>query len=453
MSLLGNLLYATCDYTYENEFVRTTPYVQTAVIQRFFSNIQKGDKITIFLTADAEKKNWEDRGFSSDELKKNAQGTSKAESYGYSIDAKVENPTKTGLKKELQELLSTVKEKNDFEIKDVLNPISQIPEGKNEQELYELFQVIYNEIRDGDEIYFDITNSFRFMPMLVMTILNYAQTLKNIKLAGIYYGEYDPEKYKTDKAMPILDLSMFQHIVDLSKAAEVFVKNGIAEPIRTATEKSCNRKEVYKIKDSMEKLDNFTKCIQCSRGKFQENENNSIQTAYANFKSSRVDLSSIEDGYANIIEPLFEKIDDSVKKFDVQDSAEIGMATVEWCYEYRQIQQGFTALEETITTKACKLCGVDENDADTRKAVKSAMMSLVNRKEKQHVKVKEQKKQIELICMEKLPKELMRLSKNVSQQRNSLNHFGFDKASKNGGIPYSSFEKKLEDFMNELAQL
>lgn len=40
-----------------------------------------------------------------------------------------------------------------------------------------------------------------------------------------------------------------------------------------------------------------------------------------------------------------------------------------------------------------------------------------------------------------------------TQQRNSLNHFGFDKASANGGIQYSSFEKKLEDFMNELAQL
>lgn len=32
---------------------------------------------------------------------------------------------------------------------------------------------------------------------------------KELGRTGIYYGEFDPEKYKEDKRMPILDLSMF----------------------------------------------------------------------------------------------------------------------------------------------------------------------------------------------------------------------------------------------------
>ena len=40
-------------------------------------------------------------------------------------------------------------------------------------------------MQDGDELYFDLTHGFRYLPMLVMVLINYSKFLK-----------YAAEKYK-----------------------------------------------------------------------------------------------------------------------------------------------------------------------------------------------------------------------------------------------------------------
>lgn len=437
MTIVGNTLYAICDYTFEGNYIRTTPYVQTAILKQFLPDLKQDDKITIFLTEDAEKQNWDNRDFTEREAANSVK-------YGYRKSVE-ESVIKPGLKQELETVIKENVSADSFCAEQILNPVFQIPEGKTREELFALFEVIYNEIQNGDEIYFDITNSFRFMPMMVMTILNYAQTLKGIKVQGIYYGEYDPKAYdfKTNRSMPILDISMFQNIVDLAKASEVFVKNGIAEPLMEATKKSCNTPELSAIKNEMLWLDILTKEIQCGRGKYQDNGKKSIQTGYKTLKDKMVDLHHIEDGYSKIISPLMDYVHQNVSRFDTSNSVEIGLATVEWCIQYNQIQQGFTALEETCTTLACKLYEEDETDPDIREKVKGLMMKVAS---KNTLKLEKE------AILKILPEKFIQLSANVSQQRNSINHFGYDKASENG-TEFKTFHKTIKKFARELQEI
>ena len=67
-----------------------------------------------------------------------------------------------------------------------------IPDEKGEAGVWHLFAKIYNEVlQEDDTVIFDITNAFRFLPVVMYSVLRYAQYLKNVSLEGIYYGAYD----------------------------------------------------------------------------------------------------------------------------------------------------------------------------------------------------------------------------------------------------------------------
>ena len=52
----------------------------------------------------------------------------------------------------------------------------RIPSQQDEKHNWELFEIILNEIDEGDEIIFDITHSFRSFPIMALIILNYARS-------------------------------------------------------------------------------------------------------------------------------------------------------------------------------------------------------------------------------------------------------------------------------------
>jgi len=45
----------------------------------------------------------------------------------------------------------------------------------------EIFRTIFDEIDENDEIIFDVTHSFRYLPMLVFIVINYARVVKKMQ--------------------------------------------------------------------------------------------------------------------------------------------------------------------------------------------------------------------------------------------------------------------------------
>lgn len=80
-----------------------------------------------------------------------------------------------------------------------------IHDGKDEDEMWGIFNEIFNQIEEGDELYFDLTHSFRYLPMLVLVLNNYAKFLKNVTTKHISYGNYEARNTSKNEA-PIVDL-------------------------------------------------------------------------------------------------------------------------------------------------------------------------------------------------------------------------------------------------------
>ena len=51
----------------------------------------------------------------------------------------------------------------------------EIKKGENEEEIWDIFQKVYDILEENDEVTFDVTHGFRFLPMLGLLLLQHAK--------------------------------------------------------------------------------------------------------------------------------------------------------------------------------------------------------------------------------------------------------------------------------------
>jgi CRISPR-associated DxTHG motif protein len=102
----------------------------------------------------------------------------------------------------------------------------EVPAVNSEADIWNLFQITFDQFKEGDEVYLDITHSWRFQPMLLMVLLQFLKTLKSIEVKGIYYGQYE---FGKTGPFEVIDLTNFSLMQDWAQAAHIFVKHGLAD--------------------------------------------------------------------------------------------------------------------------------------------------------------------------------------------------------------------------------
>lgn len=194
MATLGNGRYSESTYVWPGGSGHKTKYVQVAALLKMVEDIQKESKteddalaevkVSIFLTADARKTHWE------------------------------------ALKEEIEAIWQELSEEYDFlcdfpEISGI-----DIPDGNDEAELNTIFETMFQAIRNGEEVYFDVTHGFRVLPMLALAVINYARPIKNIGIGAITYGAFNMKHPETTS---LLDLTYCSRIMEWTGASEAFL--------------------------------------------------------------------------------------------------------------------------------------------------------------------------------------------------------------------------------------
>jgi CRISPR-associated protein DxTHG motif len=111
-----------------------------------------------------------------------------------------------------------------------------IPEGRSEQELWEIFDRVASAVDEGDTILLDITHAFRSIPMIVFPIAAYLRKTKAVVIERIVYGAFEARKPlrtppQPDDRAPIFDLTPLLELLDWTGGAEALLKRGDAELI------------------------------------------------------------------------------------------------------------------------------------------------------------------------------------------------------------------------------
>ncbi|MDY0388263.1 MAG: TIGR02221 family CRISPR-associated protein, partial [Methanolobus sp.] len=166
ISFLGTNEYVPANYYLgdQSHKIDNVRFIQEAILELICNGWTEMDVVKVFLTDEAEKKNWVDNGHCEKDQK--------------IIECE-------GLNTRLKAFALHHK------IKYTVEPVFNVPTGITESDVWDVFDTIYEQLEENDEVYFDITHSFRSIPMLCMVLLNYAKYLKNITVKGIYYGAFE----------------------------------------------------------------------------------------------------------------------------------------------------------------------------------------------------------------------------------------------------------------------
>ena len=226
-----------------------------------------------------------------------------------------------------------------------------IPNGYTEAEIWMVFQKVYKQLQEGDEVIFDVTFGFRSLPMLVLVLLNYARNLKGIKVLAVYYGNYEAgraeKEERTAKASteedkeksksraieaPILRLDAFVQLQDWTYAAQSFSDGNVLPLARLAGPKSAELSNSLRV---------LAEAIQTCRG---------LELAYGlDIDQLKVHVNELEQqsDVAQQLRPLLSRINVKLAPFHSRQLSN-GFAAVEWCIQHNMVQQGITFLQETL---------------------------------------------------------------------------------------------------------
>ena len=401
LSFLGLGNYEKCVYTFEKEKSKNVKFVQNAIVEICKD---KFDKKFVLCTPSA----------------KNTHYNSLVNEIGHSFEA------------------------------------VNISEDMSEKGIWEIFQQIYDVLNENDEVVFDITHSFRFMPMLGITLLQMAKFLKNIKVKKVFYGAYEPNKFKNGiTEFPLVDLTSFSMLQDWILAGYTLVNTGRAEEI----EKLAKNDLIPILKESKGKnieaanLRKIADKIQDMTLNFRTNRGNEIITAH---EMKEINESVKEIKESNLLKPfklVIENIHSDTKKFEYKNEENI-IYSIQWCIDKDLVQQGMTVLQEGISTLVLKEIGEKNqyNNINIRGDVSHVLQNLNNPSDKfkenlsKELKLKDLQKKILNI------KEINKLSKiylEIANLRNDINHAGF----RNNPLKAQKFSKKLKENFEKFKEI
>ena len=230
-----------------------------------------------------------------------------------------------------------------------------ISEGFSEKEVWDIFDTVYQKLNNNDEIYFDITHSFRSIPMFSTVLFNYSHVMKETKIAAVYYGAFeklgsffDVRKLDIEKRKaPIINLMnvvRLQEYTDMAYSLTTFgrVKN-ISKVL--ANENSELNISIKYLCESIENFDNYliaNRMLDIKSGKCILSMRNHIKAIL------KLDIPTP-------IKDVIHKLEDELISFKTEDSFDNVEAAINWAVKYKMLPQAFTLGQEYIISLLANL--------------------------------------------------------------------------------------------------
>ncbi|HEY9612085.1 TIGR02221 family CRISPR-associated protein [Allocoleopsis sp.] len=119
-----------------------------------------------------------------------------------------------------------------LEAKVDLQPVYNVPEAHSTADIWQLFEMLTNCLQEGDRVIFDITHSFRSLPVLALIAISYLRVVRNVKIEGLIYGAFEAKNKETNET-PTFDLLPMVSLLEWTTATDQFIKTGNGQALAT----------------------------------------------------------------------------------------------------------------------------------------------------------------------------------------------------------------------------
>ena len=426
ISVLGTNPYRKCIY-FKGDFKATeTRFIQRATLEmltRDESWNAETDKGFILLTEKAKTANW----LIANNSRKNRDG--------------VEEPY-TCLHDELEEANLPLK------ITSV-----DIPEGKDEKEIWEIFDKVFHLLEEGDELYFDLTHGFRYLPMLVLVLGNYAKFLRNVSVQSLTYGNYEAAGgSENPKLAPFVDITPLSVLQDWTNASSDFLRHGDASRLKGLCMKELRPilretrgadVTAQSFRHLAETLSSFADNLRFCRGLSIYRGEDVVKL--------RESLEGVENRYLKALIPLLDNVASSVKGFTSDNVVNLLRAS-ELCLRYGNYQASVTLMQEGMVSFFCVQHEISIEDEKSRervgRAITKKLFYFENRLQDYRAQPDStlEKKIDEIYNDDLLTREFVNEYSNLTNVRNDMNHAGM--RSVRAPLTVNKLQRNIERCMN-----
>ena len=395
ISFLGTGNYHECVYYDSQKQYRPTHFIQCATLEKIGAQQwEDTDAVRIFATKKAKEQNWNEE---------------------------LEGKNYAGLSKQI----------SDLGLKADIQCVS-ICDGKNETEMWDLFETVFSQIEEGDLLYVDLTHAFRYQPMLMLVLTNYAKFLKNIKVMHISYGNYEAGLTtaidgKDLTLAPIVNLLQLSQLQDWTTAAADFLQNGYVDKMSELASNSIRllQKDVSTRSDDNRKLASFVGELKTLVEERQTCRGLDISSGATQQKLME-EAGRLGEVVIKPLEPILEKVSQALPK--PEGSLYNCLDAAQWCYDNHLYQQSATILQEGVVTYFSERHGIAIANEEERGLVNSAfnIKAYALPQSEWDVKPAQIDKVKELLGDIVLSQPLVYCAfSNITEIRNDYNHAGF----------------------------
>jgi len=218
--------------------------------------------------------------------------------------------------------------------------------GVNEEELWDnffKFLSVADFIENGDEIYLDITHSFRSLSLMSFVMIDFLKLIKekDVDIKGIYYGMFE-YKSENNGISPVVDLRMFYDLMQWIIAINELKKYGNGNNIYKLLIKTTKR---YKnIENIANIFKNFSSSINIG-------DMNNIRQSIRYIKSKLSEVDNIPHPIAKLMIPELKRF---ISQLDKNTVSEFQFELAKWFRDHEFYALSYMALVESIVSKKCE---------------------------------------------------------------------------------------------------
>lgn len=335
-----------------------------------------------------------------------------------------------------------------------------IPEGHSEPELWEIFNALTNAVQDGEEVAFDITNSFRSLPFLSFLAIAYLRIARNVNVAHVLYGAWDARD--ENNRSPVFDLTPFVQLLDWTTATNRFVETGdgraLTELLKLGIPSGAQMSKDLEMRTIGKNLKLAANTIQTISLALQVTRPMEVMASSAHLSDVLERTLPAISQTAKPFEVLASKINEQYGQFGLEQAGDRENARenllrqlkmMQWYLEHEQIVQAVTLMREWIVSLlAFKFDAPMLDYENSRKLIEKALNNSVELK-KQNPRKVEKSKYDDLFL--KMPEhaDITRIWDKIAHVRNDIAHVGMRVSAETA----AQLEQKVKAFMPQLEPL
>lgn len=323
-----------------------------------------------------------------------------------------------------------------------------IKAGFFEGEIWQVFDTVFSVLREGDQIYFDVTHAFRSIPLFSVVLFNYSKYMIGTRLERIMYGAFEslgPAREVAswpleERIVPIVDLTSIARLQEYNQITSGLKDFGKIKQINNAIEQARSDKAdsaVQVLSKSISQLDEYIATIDLKKikqGKFIIRFRNS----YKNLRRKNIFAKPI----SNLLCNLYEETADFVGGEDYKNIE----AAINWTLKHDMLMQAYPLAAEYIISRVADKFKALKPKKESDKNFRMMISSLLGMPEEDFSsknwdgKLKDFPNIAEKISEEKIIKVLRPKYDPIRSARNSLAHG-------NGAIGYDELRKGIQNII------